>query len=172
LAVLNAEFEAIGWTTSDNTETVFSHAIYSRLAAEDLPGRPFSAVMARASGRATVVGPQGPEDVLVELVSGNYFDGLGVHAHVGRTFGPSDDSLSATQTAVMLSYSYWQSRFAGDPGVIGSSIVINGMPAVIVGIIPAEFPRYAPRKNAANRGTSSFVADAELGFELVEHMRC
>ena len=67
----------------------------------------------RGNGPATFV--QG------EMVSGDFFDTLGVGAAVGRTFGPSDDTLGAPAVAV-LGYGYWQSAFGGDPAAVGKTI--------------------------------------------------
>ncbi len=72
------------------------------------------------------------------LVSGNYFDVLGVNAALGRTIVREDDSASASPVAV-VSFRYWKSRLGGDPSVIGSNIYVGGTPFTIVGITPPEF---------------------------------
>jgi predicted permease len=75
-----------------------------------------------------------------EAVTGNIFTVLGVDAHIGRTLLASDDVAAGAHPIVMLSYSYWQSRYAGDPGVVGSDIRLAGRPYTIVGVAPRDYP--------------------------------
>jgi len=78
-----------------------------------------------------------PEEVAGELVSGNFFSGLGVRPSLGRTFSPDDESRSAP--VVMLSYRWWRYRFNGSRGVLGRTLYIKGLPFTIVGVGPAGF---------------------------------
>lgn len=72
-------------------------------------------------------------------VSGNYFDVLGVKAAVGRTFLPEEDKTRLTHPVVVLSYTIWQKRFGGSPGVVNSEILINGKQFKVIGVAPAGF---------------------------------
>src|SRR5947209_8092084 len=74
-----------------------------------------------------------------ELVSGTYFPVLGVGAAVGRAFTPDDDRTPGGHPVAMLSYSYWQTRFAGDPSVVGQTVVLNGRNYTIVGVAQRGF---------------------------------
>lgn len=74
----------------------------------------------------------------VELVSGNYFRGLGLVPAAGRLIVDSDSVARASQVAV-LSYEYWRGRFGGDLGAVGQTIRINEIPFVIAGVTPPEF---------------------------------
>lgn len=89
------------------------------------------------------------ERVSGELVSGNYFPVLGVGTAIGRLFTSSDDRFQGAHPVAVLSYGYWQTRFAGDPGVIGRKLEINGFPFTVVGVSQAGFfgtdPGYAPQ---------------------------
>jgi predicted permease len=78
-----------------------------------------------------------------ELVSGDFFNTLGVGAAVGRTFAPSDDTPSTLPVAV-LAYGYWQSTFGGDPSVAGKTVLLNNIPVTIVGVAAKEFPGLDP----------------------------
>ena len=91
----------------------------------------------RGNGPATFV--QG------EMVSGDFFDTLGVGAAVGRTFGPSDDTPGAPPVAV-LSYGYWQSAFGGDPTAVGKTVWLNNFPVTIVGVAAKGFPSLDPAR--------------------------
>lgn len=77
------------------------------------------------------------ESVSGYLVTGNFFEGLGLRPAMGRLLTPEDDQPAASPAAV-LSYGYWQRRFAGQP-VIGKSLLINNATATIVGVAPPEF---------------------------------
>jgi len=74
-----------------------------------------------------------------ELVSGAYFPVLGVGAAAGRTFTPEDDQTPGGHPVAMLSYGYWKSRFAGDPGVIGKTLIVNGHNMTVVGVAQQGF---------------------------------
>ena len=74
-----------------------------------------------------------------ELVSGTYFPVLGVAAAIGRTFTPDDDRIPGGHPLAMLSYAYWQSRFAGDPSVVGETLTVNGHNFTVVGVAQKGF---------------------------------
>src|SRR5262245_61182263 len=73
-----------------------------------------------------------------QLVSGNYFAGLGLPAILGRTLTNDDDRANAEPAAV-ISYRYWQRRFGGDPAVIGKIIYVGDTAVIIAGVAPPEF---------------------------------
>jgi predicted permease len=77
--------------------------------------------------------------VLGELVSGNFFPVLGVRAALGRLFTASDDLYQGSHPQAVLSYGYWNTRFAADPGVLGRRIQVNGYPFTIIGVSQAGF---------------------------------
>jgi predicted permease len=79
------------------------------------------------------------ERVSGELVSGTYFPVLGVGAAVGRTFTAEEDQKIAGAPLAMLSYAYWKSRFAGDPGIVGKTVAINGHSMTVVGVAEQGF---------------------------------
>jgi predicted permease len=73
------------------------------------------------------------------LVSGSYFPVLGVQAAAGRLLTPEDDRLGGPQPVAVLSYGFWQSRFAGDPKVVGRTLETDGQALTIVGIAQKGF---------------------------------
>jgi putative ABC transport system permease protein len=73
------------------------------------------------------------------LVSGNYFDALGVKPALGRTFLPEEDKTRLSHPVVVISHSLWQTRFGGDPSVVDSEILINGRKFKVIGVAPAGF---------------------------------
>jgi predicted permease len=75
----------------------------------------------------------------VSYVSGNYFRMLGVGAVAGRVLMDSDDVKPGGSPVVVLSYDYWQRRFAGSPGVIGRKFAVDGFPLEVAGIAEKGF---------------------------------
>jgi macrolide transport system ATP-binding/permease protein len=73
-----------------------------------------------------------------QLVSGSFYRSLGVSPVAGRLIDEEDDRAGAEKVAV-LSYPYWQSRYASDPAAVGQSIRINDVPFTIIGVSPPEF---------------------------------
>ena len=80
-----------------------------------------------------------------ELVSGNYFSTLGVGAITGRLVAPADDHEGAPPVAVM-SFRAWQQKYGLDSSMIGSNLIINGIPMTLVGIAPPAF--YGDRRES------------------------
>jgi predicted permease len=79
------------------------------------------------------------ERVSGELVTGSYFPVLGVGPAVGRTFTASDDRLPGGHPIVVLSYGFWQSRFALDPAIVGKQIIVNGRTMTVIGVAQRGF---------------------------------
>ena len=75
----------------------------------------------------------------VSFVSGDYFETLGVAAAAGRLIVNSDDLQVGGSPVVVLSYGYWQRRFAGDLNVIGRKLLVNGYPLEIAGVAEKGF---------------------------------
>jgi predicted permease len=86
----------------------------------------------------SVDGPPEPS-IQGQLVSGDYFALLGVKPAIGRTIGPDDDRVPNGHPIVMLSYGYWERRFARDPSVVGRTVRVSAVPFTIVGVTPREF---------------------------------
>jgi predicted permease len=80
-----------------------------------------------------------PEPVAGEIVSGNYFEVLGVKIPVGRGFTPDDDRLGAPVRVVVVSHALWQRVLNSDPSLIGQTIRLNGNPYTLIGVAPPGF---------------------------------
>ena len=104
----------------------------------------FSGLLARA-GTAVSMSFQGQtERAAGELVSGNYFNVLGVPAAVGRTVTPDDDTAILGHPVVVLTYRYWRSRFAGDPSVLNKTMILNGHNFTVIGVSGRGFDGIEP----------------------------
>ncbi len=73
------------------------------------------------------------------VVSGNYFSTLGVQSALGRFFSAEEDRTPGAHPVAVLSFALWQSRFGGDPSVIGQSLKLKGQPFTIIGVAPKGF---------------------------------
>ncbi len=84
---------------------------------------------------------RGPDaqNVTVLMVSGNFFRLLGVRPEVGRLFLDTDDRVPEGESVLVISHGAWRTRFAGDSGVIGSTVILQNKPFTIVGVAPEEF---------------------------------
>jgi putative ABC transport system permease protein len=80
-----------------------------------------------------------PVRVWGQIVSGNYFTMLGVRVARGRGFSPEDDRVPDRDPVVVVSHDFWQRRFAGDPGLVGRSIVLNNHAFTVIGITAEGF---------------------------------
>ncbi len=119
---------------------MFSFPLYERLKSETPE---FEEVTAFQAGRWRLsVRRQGVESVArplrSEYVSGTYFSALGVRAFGGRVFTPDDDKPASPPVAV-LSHRVWQTIYASDPSVVGSTFVVEGHPLTVIGVAPAGF---------------------------------
>lgn len=86
-----------------------------------------------------VAGNTDLEKIEVELVSGTYFQTLGVNPALGRTLGESDDQAPGAHPVAVASYSWWERRFANDPSIIGKPVAINSTVYTVVGVASRGF---------------------------------
>jgi len=98
----------------------------------------FQSVIANNQQNVAVRWNDKPDLAGCELVSGNYFEALGVRPALGRLIVPSDEALNGN-LVVVLSYSYWKTHFAADPAVVNQTLLINTQPFTIVGVAPPAF---------------------------------
>ena len=99
----------------------------------------FSGVFARRGWPFQVSWQGHTERIGGELVSGSYFQVLGVGAALGRVLTPDDDKQPGAHPVAVLGYNYWRTRFAADPNVIGQKIIVNDYPLTIVGVSQQGF---------------------------------
>jgi macrolide transport system ATP-binding/permease protein len=72
-------------------------------------------------------------------VTGNYFSALGIKPALGRFILPSEGAVPGADPVMVLGYTYWQTRFGGDPGIVGKKVSVDGHPITIVGVAPKGF---------------------------------
>jgi len=97
----------------------------------------FSAMAAQTEVTADLTGEGDPEKLPVGAVSSPFFEVFGLRPLLGRTFEAGED-LVGRHRVVILGHAIWQQRFGGQPSVVGRSIMLNGIPHQVLGVMPAE----------------------------------
>jgi predicted permease len=142
------EYSSFGDCTGGGSEDnpwgcSFSSPMFDTIRAQ---ARVFDGVLAFGGSEPMSVNGNGPASMAsAEIVSGDYFQTLGVRAAAGRTIEPTDDAATAPPV-VVISYGYWQTAFGGAPSVIGRTIDLNRVPFTIVGIADRGFTNLSPGK--------------------------
>ena len=144
--------------TGRSASTSFSLLMLERMQA-DHPGLADVFAFAPFSQVNVLVDGQPELDVSAQLVSGDYYGGLGVPALIGRTLNAADDRISAEPAAV-ISYRFWQRRFGGDPSVLGRILHVNRIAVPIVGVTAQGFD-----------GTMQAGESPDLSVPLAQHLR-
>jgi predicted permease len=112
----------------------------------------------------SVMGTEGPEELVDVLVTEGVFRALGVQPVLGRSF-TFEDTQGGSPLTIILSHQYWVERYARDPGVLGRTLEVGGAAREIVGVLPEGFrfldrdpPFYRPlRYNKGTLGLQNFV---------------
>lgn len=117
-------------------EKSFSYPMYRYLRDHN---EVFSGLLARYPVALNLQQEGQAEAVRGELVSGNYFQVLGIGAELGRTLLPSDDEQRNAHPVAVLSFNHWMSRFGGDPTIAGRTIRLNGIAMTVVGVAESGF---------------------------------
>jgi predicted permease len=117
-------------------DTVFSYPMFRDLEREQ---EPFVGLAAHAFYEGSLSTGELTTAATVAFVSGSYFPVLGLNPALGRLLGRDDDRVNGQAESVVLSHAYWKSEFGGNPGVIGRTLTVDGVPLTIVGVTPEAF---------------------------------
>ncbi len=121
------------WTAFDKTWVATGEIVDYRRRAQTL-----SEVAGWGEGQVNLTGDGDPERVSSASVTANLFSTLGVRAMIGRTFTAAEDVRNGPNV-VVLSHALWSRRYAGDPGIVGRTIQVNGNTCEVTGVMPAGF---------------------------------
>jgi predicted permease len=99
----------------------------------------FSELMLSGAVGINLTGRGEPQRLVGQLVSGNYFTGLGIRPLVGRGLMPQDDMDGGANSVTVIGYALWTRLFGRDPRVLDRTLELNGLPYRIVGVAPKEF---------------------------------
>src|SRR5258706_9725792 len=111
------------WADADGASS-FAYPLYKDLRDKN---DVFAGVLARFAVSLNVVGEGQTERANCELVSGNYFNVLGVRPAIGRVFTDDDDRVPGGQPLIVLSHGYWTRHFGADSGILNKSLIVNGV---------------------------------------------
>jgi putative ABC transport system permease protein len=137
LVILRAPGRKPGHVSSDSDDaTSFSYPEYKDIR-DHAPA--FSGLIARLGVDLSVAAKGTSERASGELVSGNYFDVLGVRPTLGRLFSPSDDTAPGANPQAVLSFGYWTRQFGGDPDILNKPLTVNGTSLAVVGVAQSGF---------------------------------
>src|SRR5215475_6063375 len=132
LVVLRAPGPKTGRITDDGDAAAsFSYPMYKALRDRN---NAFAGLLAQFAISLSVAGGGQTERADGELVSGNYFDVLGVRAAMGRVFNQDDDRIPGAHPVVVLSHAYWTRRFDADPGILNKKLIVNGVSMTVIGV--------------------------------------
>jgi predicted permease len=123
------------WSDGDS-DTSFSYPLYKELRDKN---NVFSGLLGRFAIPLSVAGDGQTERANGELVTGNYFEVLGVRPALGRVFTDDDDRTPGASPIVVLSHGYWTRRFGANPDVLNKTLVVNGTGMTVVGVARAGF---------------------------------
>ncbi len=127
---------APGRASSDNQRTVHSYPQYRDFREQ---AEVFSGVIARTSAPIVLAHDSQANRISGELVSGNFFDVLGIRPAKGRLFTDQDDLKEGGHSVAVISDAFWRERFGGRADIVGQEITLNGLPMEIVGVTPPGF---------------------------------
>ena len=137
LEILRAPGPSTGRHSSDGDPTEsFAYPMYKGLRDTNAV---FSGILARYGFAASVSNHGQTDRAVGELVTGNYFDVLGVQPAIGRLLTQDDDRTPSAEPYAVLSYSYWQRHFGSDPSVLNKVLLINNHEMTVVGVAQAGF---------------------------------
>jgi hypothetical protein len=122
--------------TIDSNET-FSYPVYDALRQQRGALADVMAYVPLSGGKVAVRYGAQPEEAEGDMVSGNFFSGLGIRLARGHAFTEQDEASHAP--IAVISYNYWTQRFSRSPDVIGKTLYVNGVPITIVGIAAEGF---------------------------------
>jgi putative ABC transport system permease protein len=131
------------------------------------------AAMANAPAGMTLTGRGEPVQIPMRIVSGNFFEVLGVRADVGRTLTPAED-VPRSARAVTISHALWQQRFGADPSIVGQSLTLDGEPFTVTGVTPRGFayPPDARMWVTVAHGAAEYVDNRSVGWlEIIGRMK-
>jgi predicted permease len=136
LVVLKSPDTISGFYSGDSSIRLFSYPMYKDMRDRN---QAFDGLIARYPVGANFAYQAPAEDVAAELVTGNFFDVLGVVPARGRLLTQQDDVTRGAHPVAVLSYGFWTRRFGGNPAIVGQTVRVNSTPMTVIGITPREF---------------------------------
>jgi predicted permease len=151
---------ALVWSTfqSAGSRTPTSAAVLREVSRRN---QVFEGVAGIWMGEGTFTGDLNPEQVKVGFVTPNFLEVLGIRPARGRLFEPNE--LFGGRPVLVLSHGLWQSRFGGDPAIIGRSVDFQGVNATVVGVLAPDFELHFATDSGVSRDIQVF---APFGYDI------
>ena len=124
------------WTTTGTGQSAASWPEYLDWRAQS---RSFEEMAVARHQSVTLVGGAEPERVTGAFISSTLFDIVGARPELGRTFRPEETDPATAQPVAVISHGLWTRRFGADPAILGRTLVLNGQPRAVIGVIGPEF---------------------------------
>jgi len=131
------------------------------------------AAMANAPSGMTLTGRGDPIQIPAWIVSGNFFEVLGVRSALGRTLSPADD-VPRSQPEITISHALWRQRFGSDPAIVGQSLTLDGQSFIVTGVAAPGFayPPTAQMWVTIAHGAAEYVDNRSVGWlEIIGRMK-
>ncbi|HLW83545.1 MAG TPA: ABC transporter permease [Candidatus Acidoferrales bacterium] len=124
------------WSDIDGCAQSFSYPMYKAIREH---ASVFSGLLVYRDIDVNVSGHGTTQSAHGALVSGNYFQTLGVQPALGRVFDASDETASGANPVAVLSYGYWTRQFGADPSILNKPLIVNGVPLPVIGVARKGF---------------------------------
>ncbi len=124
--------------TSDNAGGLYGRNSVLDAQEVDAATEAFSGLATHRIGVVEIEGRDWVRSSMIEIVSGNYFDVLGVRVGMGRGFTPEETKFGSAERVVIISARLWNDQFGGDPAAIGNTVILDGAPFTVIGVAPVE----------------------------------
>ncbi|MBZ5562751.1 MAG: ABC transporter permease, partial [Acidobacteriia bacterium] len=131
---------------------------------------PFQCLAAATGVGFNLVGAGRPEHIDVLRVSSQYFDVYGVRPFLGRSFSADEDHVGGPNVAV-LSFGLWREHFGGDPSAVGRSVLLDGTPYTVIGVMPAGFASVPPVQLWTTIEPVRHTIGSGQNFELIARLQ-
>jgi predicted permease len=99
----------------------------------------FSSLLVYSAVSVNMTGQGNPQSMVGQIVSGNYFQTLGVPMALGRSFTKEEDGAPDANPVAVIGYGLWMRKFGGDRGIIGRGLELNGLAYTVIGVAPRGF---------------------------------
>src|SRR5215467_3161155 len=137
------EADRIVWMDESGPEVANRYVSYPNFVDWRARNQVFEAMSTFRGWSVNLTGTDKPENLDARTVTADYFKVMRATPVLGRDFTPEDDQPGAAAVTI-ISYAFWQQRFAGDPNIIGKQILLEDQPHAIIGVAPSTFAHQGP----------------------------
>lgn len=137
------EADRIVWMNESGLEVRDRNVSYPNFVDWRARNQSFEAMSTFRGWSVNITGTDKPENLIARIVTSDYFKVMRATPMLGRDFTPEDDKPGAAPVT-LISYGFWQQRFAGDPNILGKDILLDDKPHTVIGVLPETFQHQGP----------------------------